>query len=78
MPQDRPLEVKRAKRGLGARSPTGETFPAKPKSRVRTAVRGARPRRKAGRPVVAKGRPHGPRAEQARRRTRVDNPEVIS
>lgn len=71
------MEVKRAKRGLGARSPTGETFPAKPKSRVPTAVRGARPRRKPGRPIEAKGRPHGPRAEQARRRTRQDNPDVI-
>ena len=78
MPQDRPMEVKRAKRGLGARSPEGKSFPAKPKSRIPTAVRGARPRRKAGRPIQAAGRPHGPRAEQARRRTRQDNPDVIS
>ena len=75
MPQDRPMEIKRAKRGLGARTPQGDNFPAKPKSRIPKAVRGTRRKLRPGRPVEAHGRPHGPRAEQARRRTRQDNPE---
>ena len=70
------MEVKRAKRGLGARTPEGESFPAKPKSRIPKAVRGTRRKLRPGRPIEAKGRPRGPRAEQARRRTRQDNPEV--
>jgi hypothetical protein len=74
MPQDRPMEIKRAKRGLGARTPEGENFPAKPKSRIPKAVRGTR-RHRPGRPLEPKGKPHGPRAEQARRRTKQDNPE---
>ena len=68
MPQDRPMEIKRAKRGLGARTPEGEIFRAKPKSRIPKAVRGTR-RHRPGRPLQAKGRPHAPRAEQARRGT---------
>jgi len=76
MSEDRPMEIRRAKRGLGARSPEGKSFPATPKSRNGKAARGAR-RRRAGRPLELKGRPHGPRAEQARRRTLQDNPEAL-
>jgi hypothetical protein len=76
MSEDRPMEIRRAKRGLGARTPEGESFPATPKSRVRKAVRGAR-RRRPGRPLELKGRPRGPRAVQARRRTLNDNPEGL-
>jgi hypothetical protein len=78
MPQDRPMEIKRAKRGLGARTPEGESFPAKPKSRIPKAVRGTRRKLRPGRPIVPHGRPHGARAEHARQRTRQDNPEVGS
>ena len=78
MPQDRPMEVKRAKRGLGARTPEGKSFPAKPKSRIPKAVRGTRRRHRPGPPLATTGLPPSARAEHARRRTRQDNPEVSS
>jgi hypothetical protein len=79
MPQDRPMEVKRARRGLGARTPEGTSFPAKPKSRIPRAVRGTRRRKRVlARPLVARGRPRGARVEHARHRTVRDNPEARS
>lgn len=76
MGRDRPMEIRRARRGLGGRSPEGETFPAKPKGRMT----GGKPRLRSVRgpkPVLpSRGRPRGPRVEQARRRTLHDNPEV--
>jgi len=69
MPEHRPVERERAKRGLGARSPEGETTPANPKGRLKhignPGAQGGGARKSA----------RAPRAEHARRRTRKDNPK---
>jgi hypothetical protein len=68
MPEQRPVERERAKRGLGARSPEGETTPANPKGRLKhignPGAEGSRSRKSS----------RAPRAEHARRRTKRDNP----
>ena len=68
MPERRPVERERARRGLGARSPEGETTPATPRGRLKhignPAARGLGARKSA----------RAPRAEHARRRTKRDNP----
>jgi hypothetical protein len=68
MPEQRPIERERAKRGLGARSPEGETTPANPKGRLKHI----------GNPGTQGGgakKSRAPRAERARRRTTRDNPK---
>lgn len=68
MSEDRPIERGRAKRGLGARSPQGETTRATPEGRLgHLGNPGAE-----GRGGSKKAR--GPRAENAKRRTARDNP----
>ena len=76
MAKDRPLERKRASRGLGARSADGETTPAKPRGRMKGAPGGSRNTHAAGpQPDAQGGRPRAPRGQQARRRTLRDNPK---
>ena len=75
MTQNRPLERKRARRGLGARSAEGEITPAKPRGRMKGAPGGSRNTQAAGpQPDAQGGRPRSSRAQQARRRTVRDNP----
>lgn len=74
MARSRPLEDKRARRGLGARSAQGETTPAAPRGRMTGAPGGSR-QTMAGKPGEApKGNPHASKAERAQRRTVRDNP----
>lgn len=74
MTQDRPLERKRARRGLGARSADGNTTPAKPRGRMKGAPGGSRHTQAAGSPPDAQGgRPRASRGQQGRRRTVRDN-----
>ena len=75
MSRNRPTEDKRARRGLGARSPEGETVSAKPQGRMKGAPGGSRNTQAAGSEPEAKGRARIARAGQARRRTVQDNPE---
>lgn len=69
MSGDRPVERVRARRGLGARSPEGETTPAGRRGRLKHLGNPAAEGGRGGRSARA------PRAEHARRRTRRDNPE---
>lgn len=75
MNPNRPMEDKRARRGLGARSPEGETTPAKPRGRMKGAPGGSRNTQAAGPEPQPKGRARIARGGQARRRTVQDNPE---
>jgi hypothetical protein len=69
MPEkQRPVERERAKRGLGSRSPEGETTRATPEGRLKHIGNPGAP----GGGAPRTGR--APRAEHARRRTRRDNP----
>jgi len=74
MTDERPMERKRARKGLGARSPEGETTRATPEGRMSEAPRGSFSPHDAGSEVRATGQPRKPRAQQARRRTVRDNP----
>ena len=76
MSEDRPMEMKRARRGLGARSAEGKTAKAEPRGRMSGAPGGSRNTQAAGPEIRPKGRARAPRAEQARRRTTRDNPKV--
>ena len=76
MSEDRPMEAKRARRGLGARSSEGVTTRAKPRGRMTGAPGGSRNTQAAGPGIRPKGRARAPRAEQARRRTTRDNPKT--
>ena len=69
MPEHRPLERVRAKKGLGARSSEGKTIPADWRGRYKNIGNPEAPAGRGGRSAGA------PRAEHARRRTRRDNPE---
>ena len=70
MPEHRPLERVRAKKGLGARSQEGRTTPADWRGRLKNVGNPETPGGGRG------GRSAGaPRAEHARRRTRKDNPK---
>lgn len=74
MTNDRPLERKRARRGLGARSAKGETTPANPRGRMKGAPGGSRNTQAAGAPPDAQGgKPRAPRGQQGHRRTVRDN-----
>ena len=48
MSEDRPMEAKRARRGLGARSSEGVTTRAKPRGRMTGALGGSRNTQAAG------------------------------
>lgn len=74
MTQDRPEERKRGRRGLGARTPEGETIRAEPRGRMTNAPGGSHVTRAPEPPPVPRGRPQSSRAEKARRRTLRDNP----
>lgn len=74
MAQKRPMEEKRARRGLGARSSEGETETAKPRGRMKGAPGGSRNTQAAGPAPDRKGQPKPARAAQAKRRTVRDNP----
>ena len=74
MSQDRPEERKRGRRGLGARTTSGETIKAEPRGRMTRAPGGSHVTRAAGAPPDPRGEPRAPRAAQARRRTVRDNP----
>ena len=74
MAHDSPLERKRARRGLGARSPEGDTTPAKPHGRMTGAPGGSRNTQAAGEKAETRGRARIARGGQARRRTVQDNP----
>jgi hypothetical protein len=74
MTSRRPIEEHRARKGLGARSPEGETTKATPEGRMIEVPRGSFSPHDAGSVSHATGRPRKPRAEQARRRTVQDNP----
>jgi hypothetical protein len=70
----RPIERKRARRGLGARSESGDIARAKPRGRMPGAPGGSRKTEAAAPPAAPKGRPPAARGEQARRRSVRDNP----
>ena len=74
MTSRRPMEEKRARKGLGARSPEGETTKATPEGRRTELPSGTPSPHDAGSDYRPKGQPRKPRAEQARRRTVQDNP----
>jgi hypothetical protein len=74
MTSRRPTEEDRARKGLGARSPEGETTRANPQGRRTELPGGAPSPHGAGSDYRVKGEPRKPRAEQARRRTAQDNP----
>ena len=76
MSEDRPMEMKRARRGLSARSWESVTTRAKPRGRRSGAPGGSRNTQAAGPPRRARGRAHSPRAAQARRRSTRNNPDV--
>jgi hypothetical protein len=76
MSEDRPMEAKRARRGLGARSSEGVTTRAKPRGRMTGAPGGSRNTQAAGPELRTRGRAHAPRAQQARRRSVRDNPKA--
>ena len=74
MTDERPMERKRARKGLGARSPEGETTKATPEGRMTEAPSFGSPH-DAGSDFQVQGRPRQPRARQAKRRTVRDNPD---
>jgi hypothetical protein len=78
MAKGRPMEQKRARRGLGARSAEGDIARAKPRGRMKGAPGGSRNTQSAGPTVRTPGKPHQPRVAQARRRTVRDNPEATN
>jgi len=75
MAESRPMEDKRARRGLGARSAEGKTTPAKPRGRMTGAPGGSRNTQAAGSGSTEKGQPRRSRAAQSKRRTVRDNPQ---
>jgi len=75
MSEDRPMERKRARRGLGARSVEGENVSAEPRGRMRPSRSRNSPT--AGPEPQPKGRAKIARRGQARRRTVRDNPEGV-
>jgi hypothetical protein len=76
MTDERPMERKRARKGLGARSPEGETTKATPKGRMTEVPRGSFSPHDAASDYQVQGRPREPRARQAKRRTVRDNPDA--
>jgi len=74
MPERRPAERKRARRGLGARSAGGETTRARPSGRMPEAPHGSHTGEAPEPPPQATGRARIARAGRARRRTVQDNP----
>lgn len=77
MSEDRPEERKRARKGLGARSPEGETTKANPKGRLTEIPGGTPSPHGAGSDFQNPRRARQPRARQAKRRTVRDNPEGL-
>jgi hypothetical protein len=73
MTDERPMERKRARKGLGARSPEGESTKATPEGRMTEVPRGRLSPHDAGSDYRVQGRPRQARARQAKRRTVRDN-----
>ena len=75
MTNRRPMEDKRAQKGLGARSPQGETTRADPRGRMTDSASFAEAEGEGSELPVIFGKTREPRARQAKRRTVRDNPE---
>jgi hypothetical protein len=77
MSEDRPLERKRVRRGLDARSAGGENVAAEPQGRMRGAPGRSRNSPAPGPEPQPRGRARLARKGQAQRRTARDNPDAV-